>query len=101
MVQFEFLRSATNANAALASTSPTKLNPQANLAVEILIALYDDERSVDEKKVLLKILGGLKLKVNVGDERSTDLKMVKKMDILLRFLDEVRFWFSVFLVIIE
>jgi len=80
-----------NANVALASA---KLNPQANLAIEILIALYDDERGVDEKKVLLKILGGLKLKVNLGDERSTDLKTVKKMDILLRFLDEVRFWFN-------
>ena len=66
------------------------MNPQANLAVDILIALYDDERSVDEKKILLRILGGLKL-----GGGGMEGKAVRKLDILLRFLDEVSVVFLV------
>jgi len=82
------------------------VNPQANLAVDILIALYDDERSVDEKKILLRILGGLKLGGG-GMEGKADLKAVRKLGILLRFLDEVSVVFLVlpslvrFLIIFE
>jgi len=78
------------------------VNPQANLAVDILIALYDDERSVDEKKILLRILGGLKL-----GGGGMEGKAVRKLDILLRFLDEVSVVFLVlpslvrFLIIFE
>ncbi len=54
-----------------------------NLAVDILLALYDPDRTVDEQKILLQLLGQLQLSVG------QNLRSIQKLNILLTHHDEV------------
>jgi condensin complex subunit 3 len=57
-----------------------------NLAVDILLALYDPDRTVDEQKILLQLLGQLQLSVG------QNLRSIQKLNILLTYHDEVNLY---------
>jgi len=57
-----------------------------NLAVDILIALYDSDRTVDEQKTLLQLLGQLHMAPDL------DLRSIQKLNILLTYHEEVNFF---------
>jgi condensin complex subunit 3 len=57
-----------------------------NLAADVLIALYDSDRTVDEQKTLLQLLGQLHMAPGL------DLRSVQKLDVLLTYHEEVRFF---------
>jgi len=56
-----------------------------NLAVDILIALYDSDRTVDEQKTLLQLLGQLHMAPDL------DLRSIQKLNILVTYHEEVNF----------
>ncbi|KAF8814695.1 ARM repeat-containing protein [Phlegmacium glaucopus] len=56
--------------------------PHVNLAIDILIALYDSDRSVDEQKTLCQLLNQLQI------EPGLDLRAIQKINILLSYHKE-------------
>ncbi|KAE9400263.1 hypothetical protein BT96DRAFT_938756 [Gymnopus androsaceus JB14] len=64
-------------------------NPHANVALDILLALYDSERSDDVRKVFCKFLGQLRLFSSNDNGLELDNRIVLKLDILVENLQEI------------
>ena len=62
----------------------TQIQPtHANLAVDILFALYDSDRTVEEQKTLCQLLGQLQI------ESGLDMRSIQKINILLTYHEDV------------